>query len=361
MIASDGPTSPDEFSDKSSDKSFDKFLDKKTPPPKRRRRWRRNLLFVFWLLVITVVLLEVVVRVSGYAEHYIYDPIYTPFEGSEEIPFVHKPHLTGVRGRGLTNVSTDRLGLRCSESDIPPASKPSKEVRIAVLGDSVTFGEGVPNNDDTFCRVLQTARNSADGKKHYHVFNFGVSAYSVKEMYATLVHRVAPVQPDVVLLAIVPDDFHLTRTPQVDAYGYTYNAELSGYLSRDSLLKRMLRNVRSVYFLRDLLHQWRHRNDVPSDIEPPLPKSYRYVVQFHEEADRRGWKNAVVLLPSRLSSFPKALRKRMRTDGVPVIDLTGIAEQFNDADFHASRFDRHPSAKAHRAIGNALAKSLRAF
>ncbi|MBN1941998.1 MAG: SGNH/GDSL hydrolase family protein [Phycisphaerae bacterium] len=328
------------------------------PRKKLFRRSMRWFLFVVWVVVVTAVLLEVAVRWWGYSEHYLYDPIYQPCAESAEIPFVHKPNLSGAKGRGLTGVHTDELGLRCSAGDDTPATKPAGEVRVAVLGDSVTFGEGVKDNDETFCRVLQNVLNTASGIDRYRVYNFGVSAYSVKDMYNTLVHRAVLVQPDIVLMAVVPEDFDLARTPQVDAYGYTYNAQLSGDLSRDSRLKRALRNVHSVYWLRDLLWRWRHRNDPPAGGVNELPTSYPYIKKFHDFARKQDWRSAVVLLPSQASSFSPALRRQLREDGVEVIDLTGLAEKFTPDEFQASRFDRHPSAAVHGAIGIALAKWL---
>jgi len=317
-------------------------------------------LWVVWVVVVTGILLEVVVRWRGYSEHYLYDPIYQPCAESGEIPFVHKPNLAGAKGRGLTVVYTDGLGLRCSAGDeLLPASRPADEIRVAVLGDSVTFGEGVRDNDDTFCRVLQNELNAdAQAGRRYRVYNFGVSAYSVKDMYNTLVHRAGAVQPAIVLLAIVPEDFDLSRTPQVDAYGYTFNERMSGYLAKDSRLKRGLRNVHSVYWLRDLLYRWRHRNDPPAGETSELPVSYSYIKRFHEFARKQGRRGIVVLLPSQASFFNEALRNQLRKDGIPVIDLTGLAKDFSAEDFQASPFDRHPSAKVHRAIGEALSNAL---
>jgi hypothetical protein len=331
-----------------------------TPAKPRKsffRRLRGWVLWAVWIIVVTALLLEGLIRLTGYSEHYLYDPIYQPCAESGEIPFVHKPYLPGARGRGLTDVYTDAMGLRCSASDKTPATQPAGEIRVAVLGDSVTFGEGVKNNDETFCRVLQNELNAADAGK-YRVYNFGVSAYSVKDMYNTLVHRVGSVRPNVVLMAIVPEDFDLSRTPRVDAYGYTYNERMSGYLAKDSWLKRALRNVHSAYWLRDMLYRWRHRNDEKTDSNE-LPASYSYVKKFHDFAREQSWRGAVVLLPSQDSSFPQSLRKRLRDDGVTVIDLTDLAEEFSREDFQASPHDRHPSAKVHHAVGQAAARELR--
>src|ERR1044072_7382341 len=77
------------------------------------RRVLKRLLFVVYLSVATFALLEVGVRVSGYSEKHLCEPICAGLEaGAEEIPYVHRPILSGARGRGLSVVNTDSLGLR---------------------------------------------------------------------------------------------------------------------------------------------------------------------------------------------------------------------------------------------------------
>jgi hypothetical protein len=45
---------------------------------------------VSYIVVATLLLLEGGLRVLRYAEHHILDPIYEPFEATEDIPYVHK-------------------------------------------------------------------------------------------------------------------------------------------------------------------------------------------------------------------------------------------------------------------------------
>jgi hypothetical protein len=47
----------------------------------------------------------------GALERHIYDPIYTSYERTAEIPHVHKLNLTQARARGSAVINTDSLGL----------------------------------------------------------------------------------------------------------------------------------------------------------------------------------------------------------------------------------------------------------
>lgn len=91
--------------------------------------------------------------------------------------------------------------------------------RIAVVEDSFTFGEGVQRTEDTFAQVLKDVLNQRQQAVTMKVFNHGTSAYSVKEMAATLQYRVSDIQPHHVVMAIIPPYFNLVRAPTIDNSG----------------------------------------------------------------------------------------------------------------------------------------------
>lgn len=51
-----------------------------------RRRVVRSALFSVSLLVVTGITLEIGVRLWGYSDRYIWEPVYMPFNGTDEIP-----------------------------------------------------------------------------------------------------------------------------------------------------------------------------------------------------------------------------------------------------------------------------------
>lgn len=75
------------------------------------------------------------------------------------------------------------------------------EYRIALLGDSYTLGEGVGRTEDTFAQVLEDTLNRRHPGIIVRVFNFQASAYSVKEMVASLKHRAPAIDPDFVVMS----------------------------------------------------------------------------------------------------------------------------------------------------------------
>lgn len=321
------------------------------------RRVVKRLLFVVYLLAATFALLEVGVRVSGYSERHLCDPIYARFDAApEEIPYVHRPNLSGARGRGLSVVNTDSLGLRSTSAGETYGPHGLGEYRVAVVGDSVTFGEGVREGADTFAKILEAALNGRQTGARVRVFNFGASAYSVRVMEAALRRRMLAVEPNLVLLAIIPADFNLARTPGVDSHGYLSDDKLSGFLSRDSRARPVLRKLHSLYLLRDVIYPMLDSGTKAEDVIAAggVPDSYSYVKAFADDAMRGGVDCRVVLLPSLNSGF-RPVVERLKSDGVPFVDLSSLSSEFTPEEFRASRFDRHPSARVHRRIGEALA------
>jgi len=155
---------------------------------KRPKSIPRAFLYGMCMKVVTVVALEMAVRIWGYSERNIYDPIYTSFDRTEDIPYVHKPNLMEARARGLAVINTDSLGLRAKTAGATYGIKRSNEYRIgiAIVGDSCTFGEGIARTEDTFAQVLEDILNQRQQAVNSKVCNYGASAYSVEEMAAAL-------------------------------------------------------------------------------------------------------------------------------------------------------------------------------
>lgn len=83
-----------------------------------------------FLILIILIFLELGVRLWGYSEHYIYDPIYRESDKIKDMPYIHKSNLLNARGRGLAIVNTDSLGLRSETTGIKYSLK--KEMSIGL-------------------------------------------------------------------------------------------------------------------------------------------------------------------------------------------------------------------------------------
>ena len=325
----------------------------------KMRKVIKKLLFLTYLPIITIILLEIGVRTYGSSEHYIYDPVYMPFNGNADIPFIHKPNLKNVRGRGLSIFNTDSLGLRFKISGAQYGPKNINEYRIAITGDSVTFGEGIRKTEDTFPQVLEDLLNKKQNNINVKVFNYGVSAYSVKHMAATLSSRMLEIEPDLVLMAIIPDDFDLShRSAVVDKYGFTMYPKITRFWSKDSNLKRYLRKIRLVYLLSDIRCRYQTKPNKHNILQEKLPESYEFIKQFKDISDKQNLSYSIVLLPMIDDKFGGLILEQFQKDKIAYIDLTSLSNEFSLNQFIASKFDGHPSVMVHKRIGETLAEYI---
>lgn len=98
------------------------------------------------------------------------------------------------------NVTRNRLGFR--EREVTPRSPPGV-YRLAVIGDSFTFGQGV-QEADRFSNILDRRLN-ADGRR-FEVLNFGEGGAETIDHIRILEQVVLPLHPDFVLLQWFTND-----------------------------------------------------------------------------------------------------------------------------------------------------------
>ncbi len=109
-----------------------------------------------------------------------------------------------------TVVHINRWGMR--GPDIPKA-KGEDVFRIAVVGDSFTFGHGVPDDATLPFQMEEilaerVAKRAEDGASpaRYEVLNFGVSGYSSRDAELVVRHKIGAFDPDLIVLAYVLND-----------------------------------------------------------------------------------------------------------------------------------------------------------
>ena len=100
-------------------------------------------------------------------------------------------------------VRINRLGLREDEIATP---KPLHTLRVVVVGDSVTFGYGIPV-ENTYAKLLEKRLNeqSSDGMR-YEVLNGGTLGGSLADYLHFLTMKAELLQPDIVIVGLNLND-----------------------------------------------------------------------------------------------------------------------------------------------------------
>lgn len=128
-------------------------------------------------------------------------------------------------------VSVNSSGFRDSEI----TSKQKNELRIIVLGDSVTIADYLPAKE-TYVEIAESGLNSHFPKKKIELINTGVGNIGTQEQLEILKERGLATQPDVVLLAFYLND---SRPP----WGFSGEIGNRGWLRKRSLLAETLYRV----------------------------------------------------------------------------------------------------------------------
>jgi len=139
----------------------------------------------------------------------------------------HAGDFVAVRGGGPP-VVTNRLGFR--EREVPPKS--ADHFRIAVVGDSFTWGQGI-SVDDRFSNLIGASLGPG-----YEVLNFGWPGNNMMEHLAAL-DRVLPTSPDFILLQLYINDFETRQMERPQPHSLLPGA-LDRDLERSSVLYDLL-------------------------------------------------------------------------------------------------------------------------
>lgn len=138
-----------------------------------------------------------------------------------------------VPGRVTGPIRINRLGFRGPEIEV---EKPPGLVRIACLGGSTTFCAEASSEDATWPARLQALLRERFPGRAIEVVNAGVAGYTLDRVLVNLERRVAPLDPDVVLVYEATNDLTRdTRELAIAQQVYTGHADSESWLSRVSL------------------------------------------------------------------------------------------------------------------------------
>jgi hypothetical protein len=258
---------------------------------------------------------------------------------SDELIYTLRPNLdTKFQGVALI---TNSFGMRNPEVKI--AAEPGV-YRVAVLGDSFTFGWGVEESE-CFVRKTEKLLNDALGSHttnpKVEMLNFGVPGYSTFQEVAQYDELVAQFKPNAVLIYFIENDFGLPF-----------------FISSGTSLQDSVSWVRAVYRSKDDTIAQQH-----SDIIRKADAN-RALLRFDERLFEEGVDLTVVFNPGKNESAMRkklwALRKPHHFSKVRLLPALRamIEERGIDAKDLRLPTDPHPSALKHTLLAESLSKKL---
>ncbi|MCB9479678.1 MAG: SGNH/GDSL hydrolase family protein [Deltaproteobacteria bacterium] len=288
-----------------------------------------------------------------------------------------RPHVS-LEEDGVL-IETNALGIRDDEIEVP---KPPGTWRAICLGESTTFGAGVPQ-DATYAQIAEKHLNAsaAEGER-YDIVNAGLSASSSFQAWQWTRRYGEELEPDAIVLYYQTNDVmssfgrsiynFRTGFDLTDRRLYHIRNRYAGllYLLNHSMLYKTLKHL----LVGRLAADWELRRTKfvtkggvhPRRWPPRMkPADREYVLdRFLDWTKAHGAKLLIMNPAYATSEGDETLPMRWaRLNNVPVLDVVKLY-RCRDADW-VSLFDpnvgNHPTAQAHRLMGEALSETLQAM
>lgn len=314
-----------------------------------------KVLLVFLSLTLGLVLGEVIIRgYYRYPSNYDYEmwryacELKQPLPNAN-LPFHHKPLKNG-RYYGV-DISTNSIGLRDREFTVP---KPIQSTRIIFLGDSFTFGWGVPIND-TYSKQLEKKLDR--GRKNFEVINMGVGNYNSTMEVELFKQKGLTLQPDMVVLMYYINDTEPTPTISTLGYQLQKHSYLTGYLT--TKIKQLMLLKKSDDSLLDYYKQ------IYSANAEGLMKNRSSLTELTRICHERNIKLLIVNIPDlrRLKGYPfgfatEYIRGVAEGSQVPFLDLLPLYQRFEGKDLWVSPEDPHMNSRANSLAAEAVYEKI---
>ncbi len=324
----------------------------------------RRLLLVGTSALFGVLLAEIGVRAIGAAAHLYTQPSFEWSRGQDY--WRYRPGFEG-RVHGPTEVRIGALGNRAHGSS---EDEGSSSITVAVVGDSVTFGQGV-GEDETFAAV--TERALRERGLPVRVLNFGVQGHTVEMEIAHLSDRLTAVDPEVVVLAFITDDLNPRRgQSHVDRYGYLTKEVFGPRSWWGDTLRAGLRRSHLALLTKSALLNLRTAGEAPAAGASPANRPAavgeanrekllnRFRASMHRFVELTdGVGRIVICLDTRETELSRRLRQTME-DEFPEVVYLDAPPRF--AGYTRDQIqvpkDGHPNAVAHEVYAEFLVPSL---
>jgi lysophospholipase L1-like esterase len=298
-----------------------------------------------------------------------------------EIRYTLVPAQRGWIDDGFVTINS--RGFRGRETRTP---KPSGLYRVVTIGDSLTLGWGV-NDDETFSAQLERLLQTHVPNRPIDVVNLGVSGYDTRQEVALLKRNVALLEPDLVLVGFYSNDVPDGLDDEDSSGGSTRIAAphpAAGQILHmnprpSSWWEAALRRSRLAYTVGRALNRFMNRGEWGSahfsmelDVlhgkdSPELDRAWAGVERQLGELRLLAESHfavGIVVLPCReqvMGEFNEAkyqsrIREIAQRLGFFVVDpLPALAAHRNGTDDLFIAYDRnHPSAAGHRIIGQTI-------
>ncbi len=285
---------------------------------------------------------------------------------------------------------TNSHGFRGSEFI---REKAPGKVRVLCMGDSHTFGEGVPQSQ-IFASQLEHILNQAAGEGRFEVINLGVSGYSSYQGLLLLEKEALAFSPDYVVVGYGSNDYF---TQQLGPYRDLTDREVIALLNRSNKLpSRLMGWVKGTHLYHGLkkgiLGTWSKIHGLFSDAgerrRVPVEEYRGNLARFRDISEKEGFEVIYMNIANYRNLYSRTMAEVAREEGtgflnaveafrkrLPAIRTGGLyapllapyremlgekidAEFYDPGAMYYTVDGAHPNAVGHRIIAEELARKV---
>lgn len=250
-----------------------------------------------------------------------------------------------------------------------PVTKPARTYRILVLGDSFTFGGGVPDREDIFPEIIEKRLNALDfGKKieRVEVLNTGIPGSVTEDWLAVAKHIWHYFEPDAVLIVyFLRDGISTASIPgffdKIRAGITTANRE--SFLYRNLYTARVLKNRLdkrriSEHYTRQFVLSYLGDQQQTARWK----RSQSTLLSIRDYARQRSADVGFVIFPILVQldkDYPflgicEHIEAFTRHHAMPTHNLLSAFLKFRGPELWVSPYNQHPNEKAHLIAAESL-------
>jgi hypothetical protein len=251
--------------------------------------------------------------------------------------------------------------MRTTQS-FPP--KDPATFRIMVIGDSLTYGEGV-DAADAWCRVLE--RQLA---RHYRVavLNLGVCGSQSEDIKKILFKHFPSLQPDLVLYGVCLNDFLPSGMGQYDNnLAWAIHFPGQAHFQRKTLVGEYLARKYD-----DLLREWGVRvnfwTDILRDFQGYRCRFARDVREMNEYVRAQGRPPVLAMCLHQSLTQPhldqvglpiiRLAEQALTEAGMQVVPSAGYVGRYAGRSLNVSPWEGHPNEECHRIFAEEFRKAI---
>jgi lysophospholipase L1-like esterase len=253
-------------------------------------------------------------------------------------------------------------GMRWA-SPLPPKRK--DHYRVMVVGDSLTYGEGLAEKW-RFSNLLEQWLS-----EHYRIefINLGRSGFNSEDILRVVREHLPAVQPDLVLYAVCLNDFLPSRRGQYQdhkAYSLPLPNSVTDYLMRHTRVAAFLSETYDGA-LRRLRLRYDFFEDILADFNGYRQRFARDVMEMSRAIRASGLPPMLALVVDQYPSYrgsghriARVAELALAKAGASVIETEDYYRRYNDQAMNVSRWEGHPNEIANYVWAHMIMTELKA-